>query len=397
MQYSTGAASEPPTSWLSLCCYTPFMPCFRIKKARVIGSLRARSEPTSPPAVVDKQPFGQQMLSEVSKCRLSPDAASRRPLISAPSNFRHLRSFGSLPPDHFAAMPYESDTHTPLSAQFAHSDSGTISPPPARFSCRAGDEHLRQLHQGNEPSLSFHIPRRQVNSASPPQDGLPPRIPPKAQGRNRVSTAPEVAALRERVADAMMEVERLQRQIDEVVERQSLYTNSRPSTSHSTGRILPALQPMPSVPALPPVAPSFAQRVYSDGELSPTNAPKTWGDASPTSPTQSRLRQDGGEMGRSTPRPPLRKKKSFTQVSDWLFPQHSSGIDKRYTAANGRQSFDSASTWDSEDEAGRTTATMTTTTTTTRPAQVLAPRLERSATFGENDVRREGAEAGKEA
>ncbi|RCI10654.1 hypothetical protein L249_4319 [Ophiocordyceps polyrhachis-furcata BCC 54312] len=388
MQYSTGAAAEPPTSWLSLCCYTPFTPRFHIKKTRVIGSLRGRSEPNQPSAVVDKQPFGQQMLSGVSNGRPSPDAPSRRPLISAPSNFRHLRSFGSLSPDHFA-MPLESDSHTPLSAQFAHSDSSTISPPPARFSCRAGDEHLLQLYQGNEPSLSFHIPRRQVNSVSPAQDGLPPRIPPKAQGRNRVSTAPEVAALRERVADAMMEVERLQRQIDEVVERQSLYTNSRPSTSHSTGRILPALQPMPSVPALPPVAPSFAQRVYSDGELSPTCAPKTWGDGSPTSPTQSRLRQDGGQIGRLTPRPPLRKKKSFTHVSDWLFPQHNSGTDNRYTAANRRQSFDSASTWDTEEEAGRATPT----TTTIPSAQVLASRMERTATFGKNDM----TEADKEA
>ncbi|PFH62705.1 hypothetical protein XA68_12383 [Ophiocordyceps unilateralis] len=405
MKHST--ETPPAASWLSplaSCCYTPFMPCFRIRKGRVID------DGTSCPVVVNRQPLHQPMLSSEShesgrksrhvakagrkglstRSRPSSDAASRRPLISAPSNFRHLQSGpGSQSPamqQEPPLTPFESGSYTPDSRQSPVSphfsiSSCTLSPPPACFSCRAGEGDRRRLRHGND---MFHIPRRQVNSVSPvgsSQDGTPPRIPPKAQGRSRVSTAPEMAALRERVAGAMNEVERLQRQIDEVVERQSLYANSRPSTSHSTGRILPAMQPMPSVPALPPVAPSFAERLNSDGDRSPIEAQKTSGDATAASPTQLRLCQEGGQLaaaGRVTPRPPLRKKKSFTHVSDWLFPQHDGGglgTDKvasvpqlvnecprqGYTTANVRQSFgslDSASTWDTEEgDGGRTAPT----------------------------------------
>ncbi|KAF4587540.1 acid phosphatase-like protein [Ophiocordyceps camponoti-floridani] len=368
------------------------MPCFGIKKGRVIDDGNSCS------AVLSRQPLHQPLPSvvppgelyepgrnawPVSKCskpgrkvraRPSSDAASRRPLISAPTNFRHLqsgpddRSIDSQPPppwERQSAMrqegPYTPDSRlSPASAHFNISGI-TVSPPPACFSCCAIEEERRRLRQGLEPSPSFLIPRRQLNRNSPlntPQDGTPPQIPPKAEGRSRVSSGPEVAALRERVAGAMNEVERLQRQIDEVVERQSLYANSRPSTSYSTRCILPAAQPMPSIPALPPVAPSFAERLNSDGERSPIDAWKTSSDTPASSSTRFRLCQDGGQLAtvcRSTPHPPLRKKKSFTQVSDsdWLLPDarwHSDGIDRPrsgHTAAIGRQmsgSLDSAST-----------------------------------------------------
>jgi hypothetical protein len=45
--------------------------------------------------------------------------------------------------------------------------------------------------------------------------------------------------IKERVASAMNEVEQLQRKINDIIERQSLYTASRPSTAHSMARTIP--------------------------------------------------------------------------------------------------------------------------------------------------------------
>ena len=118
--------------------------------------------------------------------------------------------------------------------------------------------HLHDEYDGYDlradHSLSFHVPRRPVGSlpgtppatssgvmtlppvrpetsprtASPP----PPRVPPKS--RVRSYTAPEtVDHLKERIAEALLEKERLQDMIDDVIERQSVYLGSRPSTSHS--------------------------------------------------------------------------------------------------------------------------------------------------------------------
>lgn len=46
-------------------------------------------------------------------------------------------------------------------------------------------------------------------------------------------------AIKERVAYAMNEVEELQKKINDIIERQSLYTASRPSTAHSMARTVP--------------------------------------------------------------------------------------------------------------------------------------------------------------
>lgn len=89
--------------------------------------------------------------------------------------------------------------------------------------------------------MSFHVPRKGGVGGSPStmNDAIPPLIPPKAKARARAHTSPEVNVITERVASAMIEVERLQRQIDDVIERQSLYAPSRPSTAYSMAQTMP--------------------------------------------------------------------------------------------------------------------------------------------------------------
>lgn len=187
------------------------------------------------------------------------EAASRRPLISAPSNFRHLHSGSS----HLGRF------RSPLQLQpcFAHHEplvrpldrgilcvpegqvtlhmdlGGVMTPPPPAYMARHldGDDH-ELLAQSNFSPLSFHVPRRRVTATCTSIDGregLTPRVPPRAQGRARPYTAPQMEAIKERVASAMIEAERLQQQIDEIMERQSFYANSRPSTPHPIARGAP--------------------------------------------------------------------------------------------------------------------------------------------------------------
>lgn len=190
------------------------------------------------------------------------DAASRRPLISAPSNFRHLHS-GPFhespvlpsPPQQQQCFTHHEPTSGPRDGS-VHVPDGRVPPfpppfdfvravtppPPAYIDSLADEKDHRQLNHSNYSPMSFHVPRRQGAASSPPTDvqgGAPPKIPPRAQGRARPYTAPHVETLKERVAGAMIEAERLQHQIDDIIERQSLYSNSRPSTPHSTSRVAP--------------------------------------------------------------------------------------------------------------------------------------------------------------
>ncbi|KAJ4400896.1 hypothetical protein N0V85_005644 [Neurospora sp. IMI 360204] len=196
----------------------------------------------------------------------------------------------------------------------------------------------------------------------------------------------------ERIASAMLEKEKLQAEIDELVERQSVYKGSRPGTPVGYS----ASEPMPmfDVPAIPAAAPSFAERVSYD-ERRPKTAPSSsqpqgpgmfsamnGGSATPdgttlalaaaafnshppmvnfahhwygqhgfdhaangareSSPTSTvKANESRNRTSRPAPpqriitsefdrplapplplvlRPPLRKKKSFSRVSNWLFP-----------------------------------------------------------------------------
>ncbi|KAJ3474170.1 hypothetical protein NLG97_g9960 [Lecanicillium saksenae] len=159
------------------------------------------------------------------------------------------------------------------------------------------------------------------------------------------SGSPDVEAIRKRVTDAMLEVEKLQKKIDNVVERQSLYTPSRPSSaqsshsshsSRSMPRKLPDLEPMPSIPALPPSAPSFAERLHGEDIV-----PRGYGTVPRRSQTVNGQRgrihkkpppppplaafnntPDGGQPPLPLVlRPPLRKKKPFSDgMSSLVFP-----------------------------------------------------------------------------
>lgn len=393
------------------------------------------------------------------------DAASRRPQISAPYEFRHLHSgsyhtsrenSSDLPRQD--GHPQRRGSFRPLELSIYMSDGRTspilphfdvprvmTPPPPAYFASRTEEDHAL-MRQRSYTSMSFHVPRRHAVDSSPSTtlDEAPPRIPPKSRNRMRAYTATDVDAIKERVASAMIEVERLQKQIDDVIERQSIYTNSRPSTPHSIARTMPGepdieaghrhrclhvfrleLEPMPSIPALPPAAPSFAQRLNSELER-PQTAP-TKAEPCVANRTDSRATASGGAVTPVSPRrdtrplppplplvlrPPLRKKKSFSRVSSWLFPGSETGKDASHDSVTnipkpikGRQGFyqcvaaaglqgrrsydslDSLSTWHSEEEkqTAPTTWSPGSTPIAKQDEPLPQPPLERSATFGKID------------
>jgi len=259
--------------------------------------------------------------------------------------------------------------------------------------------------------------------------------------RARAYTSPSVERIAERIASAMIEKEMLQAEIDSVIERQSIYVNSRPSTAHGMeGTSTQAaigfsptltdadLEPMPSIPAMPAAAPSFAERLSSEGR--PHTAPSQHIRILPREPSAAELsavslihphKQVRDELDRPLApplplvlRPPLRKKKSFSRVSNWLFPgaEHHrdisldsvtnrpmpvKGRDGFYQVgipeAAGRSSVDTvstASTWETEEEAetGPTTwspGSSPVMKQDTPGAQSQA--IDRSATFGRGNNR----------
>ncbi|KAF4447125.1 hypothetical protein F53441_9270 [Fusarium austroafricanum] len=411
---------------------------------------------------------------------------SRRPLISAPSDFRHvstaadpfldypeptpsrasnLRPAKQLP--HRPYRPLELSIYQPdnrVSPIMPHFDPRPANPAPSSdysecvsvmSDCQSEEVKPSLEHQKSfsDSPMSFHFPRRQglesTPSSSHGEDEIPPLIPPKSRGRARAYSSPDVEKVKERVASAMLEVEKLQKQIDDVIERQSLYVPSRPPTPHSVARTMPGmspvyqpgdeplpltyseLEPMPSIPALPPAAPSFAQRLNSDIIERPQTAPIR----SPRTPvgtpiTPRRARTPGEPRTPSTPpsrpkredippppplplvlRPPLRKKKSFSRVSSWLFPrsQHNrnmsfdsvtnvprpiKGNQGFYQVSLGgaserRRSTDSAdtiSTWESDDENRTVPTTCSGSIAAVSPDEPLISRFATS-TFGRNDTR----------
>ncbi|KAF7557336.1 hypothetical protein G7046_g6063 [Stylonectria norvegica] len=339
--------------------------------------------------------------------------SSRRPLISAPSDFRHvssasphipphprsqtskLRPARQLRPGSFRPLElsfYMPDNH--MSPILPHFEFPTITPPAPTYTPSYLEEDRPLVHQNSHASsMSFHVPRKQTLESSPSttQEELSPVIPLKSRSRARAYTSPDVDRMKERVATAMIEVERLQAQIDDVIDRQSLYASSRPSTPHSVARTMPELEPMPSIPALPPAAPSFAQRLNSDSIKRPSTAPinarlhhpnRTRAvDEAPAMPSTPppRLRRDDRPPPPPLPlvlRPPLRKKKSFSHVSTWLFPgsEHSrdlsldsvtnlprpvKGSEGFYQCVSpgetsrrrpSYESVDTVSTWETDDE-----------------------------------------------
>lgn len=236
--------------------------------------------------------------------RNQSDASSRKLLISAPTDFRHLTS-GS---QHaFPAMPLSmhplvaevppipqapgflvDSAHSPEPPRVwspeTHRDNLTTlrpleqiyrtqnrlspllpfelpimmpSPPPA-YSSDESEQYSVPRAQRSLPAM-YHAPRRTAldslpsspldvdlssttpaspasqTSAAPSSPGSPAYTTARRDsGSSRPEATAEVQAIRNRVANAMLEVERLQKKIDDVVERQSLYVPSRPGSAHSS-------------------------------------------------------------------------------------------------------------------------------------------------------------------
>ncbi|KFA73622.1 hypothetical protein S40288_02577 [Stachybotrys chartarum IBT 40288] len=391
-----------------------------------------------------KKSKGSNWTSFSMRSRLWSDASSRRPQISSPSDFRHVSSASfqypgegerrqadearGIRPSSF--RPLELSIHmldhhaSPMLPQF-ELPRAVATPPPAYHHVQSdedqSDDDIRLVRQRSYASfLSFHVPRKPVVDSFPsPVSEAPPRIPPKSPGRARARTSPEMDRIRERVANAMNEMERLQKQIDDVIERQSLYSASRPSTSQSQARTVHdfQLEPMPSIPALPPAAPSFAERLNSDADR-PATAPSRSSmptQDGPEPPAVANRPPPGRREGRAPPpplplvlRPPLRKKKSFSRVSTWLFPsgEHSREISLesitnlprpvkggegfyQCVAVGGqvaRPSFESlntVSTWESGDRNSPSVPTAWSPDSTPATKQDEL-QLERTGTFGSN-------------
>ncbi|PKS09783.1 hypothetical protein jhhlp_004404 [Lomentospora prolificans] len=326
---------------------------------------------------------------------------SHRLRISSPTNFRHVYSHSGQYSDHFSStrlpptfgIPRQEDEYqqqedsyrplqlvttgvrlSPILPNFEPNDRVVTPPPAAKLRDDREDEIDGFNLKRSRSSLSFHVPRRRAmggsSQSSTPLYGSPqmaerqrsasspspPEVPPKS--RARAYTAPaadKVDTLKERIAEAMMERDRLQEMIDDVIERQSIYLGSRPSTAHSMRtQILASAESVPAIPALPPMAPSFAERLNPDLNRSATRLPGVptqtfaptptrvvphatattfqFSELAPAPlhvvpfqapPTPPRSRASDRPIQPPLPlvlRPPLRKKKSFSRVSTWLFP-----------------------------------------------------------------------------
>lgn len=331
--------------------------------------------------------------------------SSRRPQISAPSNFRHLQSGAFHFPEHGNSQtrlrpqsfhPLELSIYqanrqlSPMIPHFEYPTPPVTPPQQIMASFPSSDESRTLSHQRSMSTLSFHIPRKPASAgsvfdSSPMEDVITRPSP----ARLRAHTSPEGQApvmsdLLERVASALLERDRLQEQIDDVIERQSIYVNSRPSTASGmrpwTASSFSNLEPMPEVPALPPNAPSFKERLSLDRpRTAPVNPPghSSHRGARGSSNSPHTRPIEGLVPPPPLPlhlRPPLRKKKSFSQVSSWLgFPEsmrdihhgHTASLDSitnqprplrtghgfyEVAAPAGRSSFesDTASDWSSE-------------------------------------------------
>lgn len=332
-----------------------------------------------------------------------------RPPISDPYNFQHtgtgtvhafMTSAQDLPRSAPPFRPlqlsiYEQNSQmSPLLPDFIDGEDSP-SPPGRSLTRNSGhatfDEDATTLaHSRSYSSSSFHIPRRALNEASSFNttaagylSDSPPRIPPRARTRPRAYTSPSVEAIVERIASALIERDILQGEIESVKERQSI-SLSRPGSSYGQfpGKCTvtydqnPAMdltlssdaEPMPAIPAMPPFAPSFAERLsierprtapstqsafaiahrppplptFADRSRS-FDAPSAPQPPSPAPPVRQPVPASAFnshppwrspqiidnsvdvEMPLAPPlplilRPPLRKKKSFSRVSNWLFP-----------------------------------------------------------------------------
>ncbi|KAG5934645.1 hypothetical protein E4U60_003652, partial [Claviceps pazoutovae] len=183
------------------------------------------------------------------------DGTSRRPLISAPSDFRHVRS-GSHEPDMKTSgfgvqsvsrpvgrIPVVSVTqrnHVRPLEYDAHWPYQRISPTVPRFELHRIATSAPRLEQAHVWS------QQRVYSSKPGQPGRitsayddVSRIPAKSKYRNRAGTALEVDVIGECLATDVVEAEKLQGQIKDAIEQEGFYDSSCLSTSRSVAPTMP--------------------------------------------------------------------------------------------------------------------------------------------------------------
>lgn len=191
------------------------------------------------------------------KKRFRSDGSVRRPRISGPSDFRHLETGyyqfpvpdpprqqlrPNPPPRRTSFRPLELSIYMPnnhMSPILPHFEFPSIvaPPQPAQLQERMNQDH-QLIRQRSNSSIPFHLPRKPPSdvTTSSLHDSGAPAIPSKSQARSRAYTSPDLDDIKARVAGAMIEVEKLQQQIEDVIDRQSVYASSRPSTSYSVAR-----------------------------------------------------------------------------------------------------------------------------------------------------------------
>ncbi|KAL2024543.1 hypothetical protein VTK56DRAFT_7586 [Thermocarpiscus australiensis] len=368
--------TETFTSWLNSitsCCSSREKPRQGIERSIVVlrDQPAVNPRPSAEPLWSNRRTYDKRLEQERERTRLRrtvgrdsssvrkhwfsrSTSSSRRWKISGPTDFRHVHS-ESLP---FALptrrerplsfRPIELSIYQPhnrLSPILPHltCDDDIITAPPRVYTANSsrwdGSSGTTLTNERSYSTMSFHIPRRHGRQESSISDASmsPPRIPPKS--RARAYTAPNPEKIVERIASALVEKERLQAEINSIIERQSIYMSSRPNSRPSTGYDMRGLEPMPSIPALPAAAPSFAERLSVDGR--PRTAPSRTSHVTvqektlelaaaahtPQTPDSgSAEKEDEPSLDRPLApplplilRPPLRKKKSFSRVSNWLF------------------------------------------------------------------------------
>lgn len=179
------------------------------------------------------------------------------------------------------------------------------------------------------------------------------------------------------------------------------------------------------IPALPPAAPSFAERLNTEVSLpntGPVTASVHISQLEAYEETLDNIRQLSQSMREEQPppppppplplvlRPPLRKKKSFSRVSTWLFqepertrnqsldsvtnvPRPIKGSEGFYQCVTpprrphrqSTETFDTLSTWSTNDGDRTVPTAWSPRSTPTRKDEDVF--LERSATFGKNSIR----------
>lgn len=293
-------------------------------------------------------------MSFASKRRKS-SRSSTRPAISGPTNFTHISSGA-----HAAAMQQSilalNGGFTPLQLQFHTSgqhmspilpnfdlNTNVPSPPPGYVTSELSQDDRSYPRGRSFSAFSFHIPRKTMTDETSSTDGYstPPVKRSQEPGpRARARTLSEIEIRKERIASRLIEAEKLQKQIDDVIERQSLYSCNRPGSAYSLAKTFQDMEPMPSIPALPPAAPSFAERLERPKTAPMHSHLDAWKTGEvpaeifvdPSSPLQPKS-PESSILAPPLPlilRPPLRKKKSFSRVSSWL----SSNSHKRQFSVN---------------------------------------------------------------